>query len=158
MENAGTRYGKPVPDKNLTPCSWVMREVLTRYTPSQLTPVTLQRLIDEYAFEKNKGSTPASSVIVCAKTTANNNNSMEDDTVPVFIYEGNSLGGCVRLPADTQESGRIANQFILASNHFLKYGVTHELDKYQQQHTPAMDNSLYRYEVREEKRIKIVEH
>lgn len=38
-----------------------------------------------------------------------------------FIYEGNHLGGCFRFDPDIDL--KTSNSFLIASNHFIKYGV-----------------------------------
>lgn len=57
MENAGNlREGSG--SSNLTPCSWVMKELLENASPSTLTPQYTKKVIDSYSGDSG-GTTSA---------------------------------------------------------------------------------------------------
>jgi len=113
MMNVGTNPSNLLISNNY-PISWVMRQVMinSRYNSS---PSDIQNIINKYAGVSG-GACGTGCIFVFAKYNYNNS------VTPAMVYEGNHLGGELRLPGEIQYPYENNNN-IMASNHFLKFGV-----------------------------------
>lgn len=132
MEDAGSTGPGPVVD-GLTPCSWVQRNVLET-AGAESTPESVGAAID--AFRSNGGGTfGAGSIILWAVP-------FEGQQAPAFVSEGDRFGGAIRTPGEVAPADA---HVIMASNHYLKYGVDPDRPGLVLGAEPSF-SSLWRYE------------
>jgi len=110
MENAGGTGPGPVVD-GLTPCSWVQRNILEN-AGAESTAESVGSAIDAFRSEGG-GTFGAGSVILWAVP-------YRGQGAPAFVSEGDRFGGAIRKPGEVAPAHPFG---IMASNHYLKYGV-----------------------------------
>ncbi|MGM0466636.1 MAG: DUF2141 domain-containing protein [Acidobacteriota bacterium] len=133
MENAGgTGPGSVV--KNITPCSWVQRDILEKGTQKN-TPDEILNKMNPFQCDGG-GVTAPGSIILWASPYQGQKN-------PAFVYEGDRFGGKMRGPADVRP---VHPYTIMASNHHKVYGFDPE-QPYLSFGRRVSFSSLWRYEV-----------
>jgi len=133
MENAGGTGPGPVV-KNITPCSWVQRDILEKGIPKSSAEQILKKM---NPFQCDGGGVTApGSIILWAFPYQNQKE-------PAFVYEGDRFGGKMRNPAEVRP---VHPHNIMASNHHRVYGFDSE-QPYLSFGRRVSFSSLWRYEV-----------
>jgi len=133
MENAGGTGPGPVV-KNITPCSWVQRDILEKSTQKNTPDEILKKM---NPFQCNGGGVTApGSIILWALP-------YQGQKEPAFVYEGDRFGGKMRNPAEVRP---VHPHNIMASNHHKVYGFDPE-QPYLSFERRVSFSSLWRYEV-----------
>ena len=110
MENAGQTGPGPVED-SLVPISWIQRFILENVS-GDAGPQAITSLIKAHR-SSGSGSCGPGCIILFALP-------FRDQASPAFVFEGDRFGGAMRLPGEVRPR---AKTMIMATNHFLKYGV-----------------------------------
>ncbi len=109
MENAGgTGPGQVV--GNITPCSWIQRDILERGVP-EMNPSKILKEMNRFKCDGG-GVTAPGSIILWAFPYQGQENA-------AFVYEGDRCGGKMRCPEDVRP---VHPHNIMASNHHKVYG------------------------------------
>jgi len=109
MENAGGTGPGPVKG-NITPCSWIQRDILEREIPT-ITPSGILKEMNRFQCDGG-GITAPGSIILWSMPFQGQEN-------PAFVYEGDRFGGKMRCPEEVRP---IHPHTIMASNHHKVYG------------------------------------
>jgi uncharacterized protein (DUF2141 family) len=133
MENAGGTGPGPVV-KNITPCSWVQRDILEKGMQEKTLEEILKKM-NEFQCDGG-GVTAPGSIILWAFPYQGRKN-------PAFVYEGDRFGGKMRSPEEVRP---VLPHNIMASNHHKVYGFDPE-QPYLSFGRRVSFSSLWRYEV-----------
>ncbi len=132
MENAGGTGPGPVKG-NITPCSWVQRDVLERGVQKN-TPSEVLKQMNQFQCDGG-GVTAPGSIILWAFPYQGQKNT-------AFVYEGDRFAGKMRCPEEVRP---IHPHNIMASNHHKVYGFNPEQPQLSFGKTVSF-SSLWRYE------------
>jgi uncharacterized protein (DUF2141 family) len=113
MENAGGTGPGPVVG-NITPCSWIQRDILEKGIP-KATPDEILKKINRFQCDGGGITTPGSIILWAFPYHGQEN--------PAFVYEGDRFGGKMRCPEDVRP---VHPHNIMASNHHKVYGFDPE--------------------------------
>jgi len=109
MENAGGTGPGPIKG-NITPCSWIQRNILERKIRN-ITPTSILKEMNRFQCDGG-GVTAPGSIILWAMPFHGQEN-------PAFVYEGDRFGGKMRCPGEVRPTHP---HIIMASNHHKVYG------------------------------------
>jgi len=132
MENAGGTGPGPVV-KNITPCSWIQRDILEKDTQKN-TPDEILKKMNPFQCNGGGVTTPGSIILWALPYQGQKN--------PAFVYEGDRFGGKMRGPAEVRP---VHPHTIMASNHHKVYGFDPE-QPYLSFGRRVSFSSLWRYE------------
>jgi uncharacterized protein (DUF2141 family) len=109
MENAGGT-GPGEVKGNITPCSWVQRDILEREIQT-ITPSTILKEMNRFKCDGGGVTAPGSIILWVMPFQGQEN--------PAFVYEGDRFGGKLRCPEEVRPTHP---HNIMASNHHKVYG------------------------------------
>jgi len=103
-----------VPVQNAQPVSWSMRAVLQSLTAETATPENTLQTLSQYRCSGGGISTSGTIFVYARNNTAK--------TGPLgYVFEGDKYNSVIRVPGEVDPMG--SDEFIMATNHFMVYGV-----------------------------------